>query len=37
MTPMQNDLRKTAAARRVLLVAHRGAWGGDIDLANLGF
>ncbi len=27
---MQNDLRKDAAARRVLLVAHRGSWGGDI-------
>lgn len=27
---MQNDLRKDAAARRVLLVAHRGAPGGDI-------
>ncbi len=30
MAVMQNDLRKDAAARRVLLVAHRGAWGGDI-------
>ena len=27
---MQNDLRKDAAARKVLLVAHRGAPGGDI-------